>query len=171
MRAVDHTQSGQEIAFIDLKAGEHFGELSALDGGPRSATVYAVEDTVVAEVPGDVFVAFLREHADVALRMMTGFARSIRFLNGRVVGLSSMSGAQRVYGELLQIAEPDPTASGRWVISSMPRHSDIAIWAGTTSETVARALGRLLGAKVAMRRQKSLYILDRSRLQELATAE
>ncbi len=171
MRAVDHAPSGQEIAFIDLKAGEHFGELSALDGGPRAATVYAVEDTVLAQVPGDVFVKFLGEHADVALKMMTGFARNIRFLNGRVVGLSSMSGAQRVYGELLQIAEPDPTASGRWVISSMPKHSDIAIWAGTTSETVARALGKLLRAKVAMRRQKSLYILDRSRLQELATAE
>ncbi len=170
VRAVDHAQSGQEVAFVDLKAGEHLGELSALDGEPRSATVYAVEDSLLAEVPDKVFVKYLREHPDIALRMMLAFVRNIRVLNSRVVGLSSLNGVQRVYGELLQIAEPDPANPRQWVISIMPKHKEIAVWAGTTPDTVARAVGKLLGAEVVKRRQKSLYILDRSRLQDLATA-
>ncbi len=170
VRAVDHAPSGQEVAFVDLKAGEHFGELSALDGEPRSATVYAVEDSVMAEVPDKMFVKYLREHPDVALRMLFALGGFVRRLNERVVCLSCLTDVQRVYGELLQIAEPDPTNPRRWVIHIMPMHKEIAVWAGTTPKTVASAVGKLLEAEVVKRRQKSLYILDRSRLQELATA-
>ncbi len=88
VRVVDHAQSGQEVAFIDLKAGEHFGELSALDGEPRSATVYAVEDSVLAEVPAEEFATFLRDHPDVVVRMLLDFARFLRILNERIEGLS-----------------------------------------------------------------------------------
>ncbi len=170
VRVVDHAQSGQEVAFADLKAGEHFGELSALDGEPRSATVYAVEDSVLAEVPAEEFATFLRDHPDVGLGILLAFVRFIRRLNERVVCLSCLTDVQRVYGELLQIAEPDPTNPRRWVIHIMPMHNEIAVWAGTTPETVASAVGKLLEAEVVKRRQKSLYILDRSRLQEFATA-
>ncbi|MBT5435851.1 MAG: cyclic nucleotide-binding domain-containing protein [Rhodospirillaceae bacterium] len=50
-RVLTQTTLGQEIAFADVEAGGHFGELSLLDGGPRSATVVAVADSVVATVP------------------------------------------------------------------------------------------------------------------------
>ncbi len=170
VRVVDHAPSGQEVAFIDLKAGEHFGELSALDGEPRSATVYAVEDSVLAEVPAEEFATFLRAHPDVALRMLFALGGFVRRLNERVMSLSCLTDVQRVYGELLQMAEPDPTNPRRWVIHIMPKHKEIAVWADTTPETVASAVGKLLEAEVVRRRQKSLYILDRSRLQEFATA-
>ena len=48
VRVIGHAPSGQEIAFKRLHAGDHFGELSAIDGEPRSATLYALEDSVLA---------------------------------------------------------------------------------------------------------------------------
>ncbi len=169
-RVIVHAPSGQEIAFDDLPTGAHFGDLAAIDGGKRTATLYALEDSVLAVAPGDKFVDFVRKHPDVALRLARDFVHIIRSLNDRVVGLSSLTVVQRVYGELLRMAEPDPQVPRRWIIDPLPQHRDIAIWAGTTPETVARAIGQLLRAEVVKRRHKTLHILDRQRLQELVEA-
>ncbi len=170
VRVVDHAASGQEVAFSDLEAGTVLGELSAIDGKPRSATVFAAEDTLLAKVEAEAFLGFLFRQPDVGRRLMHYFVTTIRALNSRVVGLSSMSSVQRVYGEILQMSEPDPEGEGRWKINSMPQHKEIAVWAGTTPETVARAIGELLKAEIVKRRHKTLLILDRQRLHELATA-
>ncbi len=68
VRIVGHAKSGQEVAFVDLHAGQYFGELSAIDGQARSATLYTLEDSVLAMVAGDVFLEFLDSHPDVSLR-------------------------------------------------------------------------------------------------------
>lgn len=49
------------------------------------------------------------------------------------------------------MAEPDLSNPRRWIISTMPKHKEIAVWAGTTPETVAKAIGSLLEAQVAKR--------------------
>ena len=167
VRVVGHAKSGQEVAFVDLVAGQHFGELSAIDGAARSATLYTLEDSLLAIVPGDVFVEFMREHTDVAVRLMSLFVSTIRMLNSRVVGLSTTTVIQRVYSEILQLAEPDPSNPRRWIINTMPHHKELAVWVGTTPETVAKAIASLLEAQVAKRRYKTLHILDRQRLQAM----
>ncbi len=63
---------------------------------------------------------------------------------------------------------PDPMNPRREIIDALPKHKDIAMWVGTTPATVARAIGRLLKTNVVKRRYKTLHILDRERLRELA---
>ncbi len=48
VRVIDYTPSGRKVSFEDIGAGGCFGELAAIDGEPRSASVMALEDTVVA---------------------------------------------------------------------------------------------------------------------------
>ena len=170
IRAADNVESEQEVAFVELSAGDIFGELSAIDDEPRSATVYALEDSVLAMVPKAVFLKYTRDYSNVLIGLMAHFVETVRGLNTRVVGLSSTTVVQRVYEQILEISEPDPVNPRRHIIETMPSHKDIAIWAGTTPETVARAVGRLLEAKVAKRRFKTLHILDPQRLQELVDA-
>jgi CRP-like cAMP-binding protein len=170
VRVLDHSQSGQEVAFSDIQADQVFGELSAIDHGERSATVYALEETVLAHVSGADFFEFLTQHSEMAHRMMQHFVKTIRGLNSRVVGLSSMTSIQRVYGEILQMAEPDPSGSGHWLINGVPPHSEIAVWAGTTPETVARAIGQLLKSEIAKRRSRTLVIMNRQRLKDMINA-
>ncbi|MEE9251534.1 MAG: helix-turn-helix domain-containing protein [Alphaproteobacteria bacterium] len=55
-------------------------------------------------------------------------------------------------------------------IVALPHHKEIAIWAGTTPESVARAMGRLIEANVVKRRFKPLHILDPERLKALVDA-
>ena len=167
VRVVGHAKSGQEVAFVDLGEGQHFGELSAIDNSPRSATLYTLEDTLLAIAPGDVFIDYTREHPTVAFRLMEHFVGTIRTLVNRVVGLSTTTVIQRVYNEILQLAEPDPSNPSRWIVRFMPNHKELAVWAGTVPETVAKAIGQLLESQVAKREYKTLHILDRRRLQEM----
>lgn len=170
VRASDNVDAETEVAFVDLKAGDIVGELSAIDDGPRSATIYALEDSIFAMASKEVFLSYMHDYTDVMVGLMMHFVTIIRILNNRVIGLSSTTVVQRVYEQLLEIADDDPVIPNRMIIEKMPKHKEIAVWAGTTPETVARAVGRLLEANIAMRRFKTLHILDPKRLRALVDA-
>ncbi|MBT5435850.1 MAG: Crp/Fnr family transcriptional regulator [Rhodospirillaceae bacterium] len=110
----------------------------------------------------------LRVDSGVAINIMQEIARIMRGANDRVVDLSTKSGIQRVYDELLRMAEPSPNADGSWQIPRIPMHKEIAIWAGTTSDTVARAIGQLTNVGVVKRRHRTLHIIDRRHIEKLA---
>jgi CRP/FNR family cyclic AMP-dependent transcriptional regulator len=61
LRAALHG-SRQELVFTDIEAGSFFGELSALEGAPRSPSVFAVEVSTVARMPSAVFVEAMFTH-------------------------------------------------------------------------------------------------------------
>lgn len=160
-------QSG-EIAFIDLGEGAQFGELSAIDGQPRSANVYSRGHSVIASIEADQFNEILLSNAPVAVALLQQLTSIIRNNNKRIVDLSTRTDVQRVYSELLRLSEPDPQGDGSWLITRMPKHKEIAAWAGTTEESVATALGQLIKVGLAKRRYPALHITDRAKVRLLA---
>lgn len=164
------TSVGQtgEIAFIDLGAGVQFGELSAIDGQPRSANVFAREHCIIASVEAAQFNEILLSYPQVAVALLQHLTGIIRNNNKRIVDLSTRTDVQRVYSEILRISEPDPRGDGSWLITRMPKHKEIAAWAGTTEESVATALGQLIKVGLAKRRYPSLHIMDRAKVRLLA---
>ncbi len=62
---------GEHVIINTLEAGGFFGEISLLDGGPRTATVRAVEHTELLVLGRDAFHSFLRERPDVAIEVLT----------------------------------------------------------------------------------------------------
>ena len=169
-RVLIHAASGQEVAFADVAAGGHFGELSLVDGGPRSATVVASTPCIAAAVERGVMLDVVKAHAGVALNLLQEFARILRGSNDRVVDLSTKSGIQRVYDELLRLAEPSPNGDGSWHIPTIPMHKEFAVWAGTSTDTVARAIGQLTNIGIVKRRNRSLHIIDRRHIEKLANS-
>ena len=67
VRVVNHSLSGREIAFHEMDAGNYFGELAAIDGRPRSATVVALNDSLLASVSPDTFTNLLHDHPERVL--------------------------------------------------------------------------------------------------------
>jgi CRP/FNR family transcriptional regulator, cyclic AMP receptor protein len=61
LRAALHGARG-DLVFPDIEAGSFFGELSALEGAPRSFSVFAVNDSTVAKMPGAIFVETVFTH-------------------------------------------------------------------------------------------------------------
>ncbi len=169
-RVLINAATGQEVAFADIGAGGHFGELSLVDGGPRSATVVAAVPSQVMAVDRTYMLDLISNNAAIAINLLQDFARILRGSNDRVVDLSTKSGIQRVYDELLRLAEPSPNGDGSWYIPTIPMHKDIAVWSGTTNDTVARAIGQLTNVGIVKRRHRSLLIIDRRHIEKLANS-
>jgi CRP/FNR family cyclic AMP-dependent transcriptional regulator len=62
--------SGPPHVLSHLHPGESFGEMALMDGAPRMATLYAVEDTMLARLPRDTFLQLLREGAIPAVKLL-----------------------------------------------------------------------------------------------------
>jgi CRP/FNR family transcriptional regulator, cyclic AMP receptor protein len=63
---------------VEMKAGEVFGELSALDPKPRSATVTALEETEVFKMSQDAIYQLMSEHTDLARGIIRVLCQRIR---------------------------------------------------------------------------------------------
>jgi len=56
------SEIGRRVIMSDLKSGDYFGEFSAIDGRPRSATIVALTRTLVAQMPDSVFLDILSKY-------------------------------------------------------------------------------------------------------------
>lgn len=144
LRVVALAPSGREVSFRDAVAGEMFGELAALDGLPRSATVLALQESLLATLRADQLNSLMRQHWQIGQRMLQHLARTTRMLTERVYELSTLSVQQRLCAELLRLAMVAGSQQGRWVrLGGMPSHKELAARIGTSREEVTRALGEL----------------------------
>jgi CRP/FNR family cyclic AMP-dependent transcriptional regulator len=158
----------REVALADVIAGNYFGELAAIDGQRRSARVVATRDAVLASLDRPGFLDCLGKHPQVCIRVLERLTRIIRNLDQRVTQLSTQNETQRIFGELVRLAEPDPGRPDGWHIPDLPNHKEIASWAGTSREAVAQAIGELARHGVVKRRSMGLVICDWARLQLMA---
>ena len=167
VKVMDFLANDQEIALAELGAGMSFGELSAVDNSKRSARVTAIAPTLVGRLEATDFRKMLMQCPGIALMLLKRFAGVIRTLNTRITALSTLSPHQRVYYELLRMAEPQASGDGSWIIHYLPKHDEIASWSGTSREDVAMAIGHLARESIVARKHKSLIVKDHSRLQML----
>jgi CRP-like cAMP-binding protein len=58
---------GRQIAIEERSEGGHFGEIEAIDGGPRCAGVIALTRATLAVISGSLFVDLCRRYPDFAL--------------------------------------------------------------------------------------------------------
>ncbi len=66
----------------ELGPGDFFGELSLLDGGPRSASVVAASPMRVIRIERTGFRRMLRDEPDLAIKLLEGMARRTRAILG-----------------------------------------------------------------------------------------
>ena len=168
VRVVNYSLSGREVSYAIIPQGGYFGELAAIDGLPRSASVVAAEKCLLATISPQTFVGLLRDSPDVTFDVLKRLARIIRICDDRIMDLTTLGAVQRVYVELLRMAKPDPAGTDALAIFPMQTHKDIAARAGTTRETVARVISQLTAGNIVERRGKALYIVGKQRLKDLA---
>jgi CRP/FNR family transcriptional regulator, cyclic AMP receptor protein len=159
--------SGREVAYATVEAGQYFGELSAIDGRPRSANVIAHKKCLVASMSPDSFGDMLKSHPLVMIQVLQRLARIIRVNDERILDLSTLGAVQRVCQELLRMANPDPVTANSWLIYPMPTQSTIASRVSTTRETVARVLGQLANDGLVKKKGKNLYLKDRQGIEDM----
>jgi CRP-like cAMP-binding protein len=165
---VNFSLSGREVMYAKKPAGDHFGEMAAIDQGDRSASVVALEPCKLAALTPEPFAELLLKHPQCTLKLLRNMVAIIRISDERIMDLATLSAYQRVYSEILKIVRPDPVRPGSWLVYPLPTQAQIATQASTTRETVARVLSQLQQAGITERKTKTLYIRDLDRLQTLA---
>ena len=167
---VSFSPTGREITFAEVGFGETVGELAAIDGQPRSASVVATEDSLLAILPAESFIELLKRNGEVAFTLLQRMSGIVRKGTDQVIQVSSVAATNRIYSELLKRAEQDPTVPDLWVIKPLPPIRELASKAGTTRELVSNTLNRLYPSGLIRRKGNNLYFMDCSALEELVKA-
>lgn len=158
------SEAGREVAFRELSAGASFGELSAIDGQPRSANVIALTDATVISMTASDFMATLRRHPDVAIASLKRLTLLVRALSERVHEFAEKVEV-RICHELLRLARESMVGDNAARLRPPPKHAEIASRVNTHREAVSRLLSKLAKLGVVQRGSGELMIRD---LQALA---
>ena len=137
-------QDGREVIFSLLGSGKVFGELSLLDGKPRSANVVALKDSELVSLRRTDFLNLLHDNPQVATALLAELASRLRRTDEKIEGLALLDVTSRISRTLLQLAVDQGEESESGVlIGNRPTHQQLANMSGTTRETVTRVLKRL----------------------------
>jgi CRP-like cAMP-binding protein len=143
VRVLIRTVAGKEIILGESRAGQFFGEMTAIDGAKRSANVTALTRSELCIMPANVFreVIFTSKAAcDRILRLLTG---RVRELNGRITEHSIFDLKHRLYSELLRMAQPRPAKPMERAVTPPPFHHILAARIGCRREQVTRELSAM----------------------------
>lgn len=160
VRITTYAASGRQVTFRDCGEGELFGELAAIDGGPRSADVLTLQPSVLASLAPADFRALLREEPLLAERVMLRLASLVRQLSERIIDLSTLEVPQRLQAELLRIAQATGVADNRARLEPSPKHAALASQISTNREQVTRELNALVRQGVLHKDGKALVVAD-----------
>ena len=82
-------EGGRELALAALGPGQFFGEISLLDGGPRTATARAETAATLLKLGREDFLRFLHLHPAVAVHMLTVLGSRQRETNEKLRGIKN----------------------------------------------------------------------------------
>jgi len=167
IRVMYHSLSGQEVILCNLSAGDMLGELTAIDGHPRSATAIARTSALLASMPAIHFQNLVYSNRQIAETILKRLTAQVRRLTERVYDFSTLAVPNRIRTELLRLARDHMTSANAAIISPSPTQTEIANLVSTHREAVSRELKKLVKDKLIMRRGHDLYVLDIARLTQL----
>jgi CRP-like cAMP-binding protein len=168
LQAVDITEDGREIGLSFLQAGDYFGELSVIDGLPRSATVVACEPSIYALLPRADALEIMHKQPLIAERMFKRLASGIRQASNFRTILGIPNAFQRVYALIDYLAKTGH--GGLVVIERLPTQQEISIMVNTSRETVSRAIQVLIQRGVVEKDLRRLIVRQPDTLRDEANA-
>jgi CRP-like cAMP-binding protein len=148
-RAVREHNDGRTITLAHFGPGDIFGELAMFDDERRSATIETLDDVEAVAILGADMRRLLREHPDIAVKLVIALGRRLRAANERLARQSFQTVQSRVAGVLGQLVRQAQRegAAGEDVLVTITQ-ADIAQLAGSSRESASRFLAVLERAGV-----------------------
>ena len=154
------SEDGREVILSILSAGDFFGEMSLLDGNPRSANVTTMQETELLMLRRSDFVRLIQNAPHIAVKLLSVLAGRLRKTDRQIEGLALSDVTGRITQTLLQLADEHGTPTPEGIlVRNRPTHQDLANMSGTTRETVSRVLKRLENQGYIAAKGKDLLIV------------
>jgi CRP/FNR family transcriptional regulator, cyclic AMP receptor protein len=155
------TEQGEQVVLAVCGPGALLGELSALDGAPRSASVGAIEPLEGLAVPVAVFVEFLRQHPEASVALIRSIVARLRDADLKRIEFGAFDILGRVARRLVELADRfgEPSLDG--IRITLPLSQDeLAGWVGGSREAVSKALRILRDRHCLTTARRAMTILD-----------
>jgi CRP-like cAMP-binding protein len=164
------SQDGREVILDVLEPGSLIGELSAIDGEPRSATVAALSPVEVLAVATGPFNEFLDRHPDVLRQLLLEVIRRLRVRVRHQLEFGTGDALGRVCARLMELADRYGRNEGDALVLSSPvSQSELAAWTGLSREAIVKALRALRQLGWIDNRGRTIVIRQVESLRERAT--
>jgi CRP/FNR family cyclic AMP-dependent transcriptional regulator len=144
VKLVRGSGSGREALLAIVGRGELLGELSAIDGEPRSATAVALEDVDALEVSASSFIALLERRPDLSRHLLEVLSRRLRDAGLMRVEFAALDSVGRVCARLVELCDRFGRPGDDGIRIEMPITQDeLADWAACSHEATGKALRAL----------------------------
>lgn len=160
-------ENGKQSILRNMGPGEIFGEMSAIDGAPRSASVSTQSGCTFQQLRADQFLELLNKHPDVGIWLARELVKRIRDLTDRAVELATMSVSSRLQSQLLRLCERDGISNDVAVIQPLPTHHELAAMIGTHREAVTRELGMLSREEIVSQANRKMTVRSVEKLSNM----
>ncbi len=165
-RAIREHVDGRQLTLATFGPGDIFGELAMFDDERRSATVEAVDALEAIAILGSDMRRLMREHSDIAVKLVIALGRRLRAANERLARQSFQTVQSRVAGVLTQLVEQaQAEGAGPSEILVTATQADLAQLAGSSRESASRFLAVLERAGVISQGRGRLTVHDPAALQ------
>ncbi len=152
---------GREVILNVLGVGEHVGELSLIDGRPRSAHVVATQPSSLLVLRRVDFRRQVEQSPQVAWGLMMELSRRLRQADGTIGSLVLLDVPGRVARVLLEHATPGEPAT----LAKPLTHQTIGQMIGASRETVSRAMAEFQEKGMITTQRRLVTIINRAALE------
>jgi len=165
-RAIREHPDGRTISLAHFGPGDIFGELAMFDDERRSATVETLDEVEAVAVLGQDMRRLLREHPDIAVKLVVALGRRLREANDRLARQSFQTVQSRVamvLGDLVRQARSEGAHDHDVLVRTT--QADIAQLAGSSRESASRFLAVLERAGVVTQGRGRITVHDTAALE------
>jgi CRP-like cAMP-binding protein len=157
-------QGGKDVLLGVAGPGDLVGELAALRGALRSATLTARTDVEALTVPAGAFRQFLRTAPEAAVAVLDVVMARLEAADAQRRDMASLDVVARVAARLLELS--DRFGHGPEVEVT---HEELAAWAGASREAVTKALAVLRGLGCLQTHRGRITVTDAAALRRRAS--
>ena len=168
LKVVVETVTGSEVTVATRGPGSILGELSLLDGKPRSASVVAVTACRLWTLTRQVFFSVLAQSPDIALALLESMSTRIREASERIQDLAHTSVRYRLAKLLADLAIHEGQLEGLEVLLPALSHESLGSLIGVKRETVTRSLSYLRGLDLIHQEGRRIVVKNLKGLRDLA---
>jgi CRP-like cAMP-binding protein len=150
-----------------LGGGDFFGDISLLDGQPRSASASAVVETTILTLERADFIALITRRPAAAMAVLEAVARRLRETDEMASDLAFLDVAGRLAKKLLELGSTHGVERGDGMLIDLPvTQEELANMIGVTRESVNRNLSDFRRRGLIKNQGRKIVIVDAKKLRK-----
>lgn len=170
VKVASHADDGYQAVLALRDAGDLLGELASLDGGPRSASLYALTDVEALIISAVRFTAFRRARPGVEAAVQRILSARLREADRYRTAAGADTVPQRLALLLLRLAHRygREDGSGGFLIDLPLSQDDLAGLVLTSKRTIGRVLEQWREHDWVATGRRTILVLDPEALRRLS---